>query len=296
MSDNKKYYYLKLKDGFFSSDEMKILSSQKNGAEYQLLYMKLTLLSVKSEGRLEFRHGVPYDAEMLSSVLDVGIDTVKAGIELFAKLRLVEMLETGVIFMSDIQNMIGHGSSEAERKAAYRLRIEGERDNVPRLSQKRPPEIEIESERERETESECMSSAKADGAQVTEKKADVLATWNNGIRQPVPKVMDISPERWKRYKARVSEGMDLATIVKLIDGSDFLSGRTDRGTWTATFDWIVKSPTNWRKVMEGHYTNRKQGSARATAKSGSNTDAHIKRLEEQAAKRAETPLEVPEGF
>jgi predicted phage replisome organizer len=126
MSDNKKYYYLKLKDSFFSSEEMKILAAQKNGSEYQLLYTKLMLLSVKSEGRLEFRHGVPYDAEMLSSILDVDIDTIKAGIELFAKLHLVEMLETGVIFMSDIQNMIGKSSTEAERKLEYRKRIEKE--------------------------------------------------------------------------------------------------------------------------------------------------------------------------
>lgn len=152
MSDNKKYYYLKLKDGFISSEEMRIIASQKNGADYQLLYMKLTLLSVKSEGRLEFRHGVPYDAEMLSSVLDVNIDTVKTGIELFAKLRLVEMLDTGVIFMSDIQSMIGHGSSEAERKAAYRKRISSEKDIVPLLSHIRPPEREIELDKEKEVE------------------------------------------------------------------------------------------------------------------------------------------------
>ena len=34
MSDNKKYYYLKLKDNFFDSDEIKILEQMKNGYKY----------------------------------------------------------------------------------------------------------------------------------------------------------------------------------------------------------------------------------------------------------------------
>ena len=35
MSDNKKYYYLKLKEDFFDSEEMKVLESMPNGVEYQ---------------------------------------------------------------------------------------------------------------------------------------------------------------------------------------------------------------------------------------------------------------------
>ena len=46
MSDNKKYYYLKLKDNYFDTEEMKILESQRNGVEYQNLYLKLCLLSL----------------------------------------------------------------------------------------------------------------------------------------------------------------------------------------------------------------------------------------------------------
>ena len=41
MSDNKKYYYMKLKDTFFDSEEMKLLESQKNGIVYQNFYMKI---------------------------------------------------------------------------------------------------------------------------------------------------------------------------------------------------------------------------------------------------------------
>ena len=47
MSDNKKYYYLKLKEDFFDSPEIKVLESMPNGYKYSnLLYnLILTLLS-----------------------------------------------------------------------------------------------------------------------------------------------------------------------------------------------------------------------------------------------------------
>ena len=55
MSDNKKYYYLKLKEDFFDSEEMKVLESMKNGIEYQNVYLKMCLLSLKSDGALLFK-------------------------------------------------------------------------------------------------------------------------------------------------------------------------------------------------------------------------------------------------
>ena len=127
MSDNRKYYYLKVKDTFFDSEEMKILESQKNGIEYQNLYLKLCLLSVKNEGKLSFKDSIPYDSNMLSTILRVNIDTIKTGIELFSKLGIIEILDTGVIFITDIQYMIGQSSTEADRQRAYRKRIQDEK-------------------------------------------------------------------------------------------------------------------------------------------------------------------------
>lgn len=41
MADNKKYYYLKLKDNFFDLDEIIALERYKNGAFYSLFYLKM---------------------------------------------------------------------------------------------------------------------------------------------------------------------------------------------------------------------------------------------------------------
>lgn len=151
MSDAKKYYYLKVKDTFFDTEEMKILESQKNGIEYQNLYLKMCLLSLKAGGKLVFKDSIPYDCQMLSTVLRVNIDTVKTGIELFEKLKLVKITETESIFMSDIQTLIGSSSSEGDRVKQYRARIKKENKcstKSVRTYANRTPEIELKIEKE----------------------------------------------------------------------------------------------------------------------------------------------------
>lgn len=165
MSDNKKYYYLRLKDNFFDSDELKILESMKDGYLYSNILLKLYLRSLKNDGKLVVNDRIPYNAEMLASVTGHQIGTVKQALSIFKDLGLIDVLENGAIYMLDIQNFIGKGSSEADRKREYRQRIETDRTNVQtnlrEISEKSPPEIEIELEKEIkiEIEKEIDSSA-----------------------------------------------------------------------------------------------------------------------------------------
>ena len=165
MSDNKKYYYLRLKDNFFDSDELKILESMKDGYLYSNILLKLYLRSLKNDGKLVVNDRIPYNAEMLASVTGHQIGTVKQALSIFKDLGLIDVLENGAIYMLDIQNFIGKGSSEADRKREYRQRIETDRTNVQtnlrQISEKSPPEIEIELEKEIKIEKEIDSSAKS---------------------------------------------------------------------------------------------------------------------------------------
>lgn len=164
MSDNKKYYYLRLKDNFFDSDELKILESMKDGYLYSNILLKLYLRSLKNDGKLVVNDRIPYNAEMLASVTGHQIGTVKQALSIFKDLGLIDVLENGAIYMLDIQNFIGKGSSEADRKREYRRRIETDRANVQtnlrQISEKSPPEIEIKLEKDIEIEKEIHSSAK----------------------------------------------------------------------------------------------------------------------------------------
>ena len=165
MSDNKKYYYLRLKDNFFDSDELKILESMKDGYLYSNILLKLYLRSLKNDGKLVVNERIPYSADMLASVTGHQVGTIKQALSVFKDLGLIDVLDNGAIYMLDIQNFIGKGSSEADRKREYRQRIETDRTNVQtnlrQISEKSPPEIEIELEKDIEIEKKIHSSAKS---------------------------------------------------------------------------------------------------------------------------------------
>ena len=167
MSDNKKYYYLRLKDNFFDSDELKILESMKDGYLYSNILLKLYLRSLKNDGKLVVNERIPYNAEMLASVTGHQVGTIKQALSMFKELGLIEVLENGAIYMLDIQNFIGKGSTEADRQRLYDRRISEERKqnkltqsrNLEETCKKSTPEIEIELEKDIEIEKEIDSSA-----------------------------------------------------------------------------------------------------------------------------------------
>lgn len=147
MSDNKKYYYLKLKENFFDSEEMILLQNMQDGYLYSDILMKLYLRSLKNEGKLMVRDLIPYTPSALAQVVRHQIGTVEKALKIFQELGLVEILDNGAIYMLDIQNFIGESSTEADRKRKYRSQIQQEIKTIGQMSDKcldkSTPEIEI---------------------------------------------------------------------------------------------------------------------------------------------------------
>ena len=144
MADNKKYYYLKLKENFFESDELIVLQSMTDGYLYSDILMKLYLKSLRGDGRLMLKEHIPYNPEMLAAVVRHPVALVEKAMMLFKQLQLVEVLDNGAIFMLDIQNFVGQSSTEGDRKRKYRKEIEAEKQLLGQMSgqtsDKRPPE------------------------------------------------------------------------------------------------------------------------------------------------------------
>lgn len=168
MADNKKYYYLKLKENFYESDEMIILQNMPDGYLYTDILMKLYLRSLKDGGKLMFKGLIPYTPSVLAQVLRHQVGTVEKALETFRQLGLIEVLDNGAIYMLDIQNFIGQGSSEGDRKKLYRERIKEEKVMLlqgGQMSDNRPPEIELEKEIEIKIDKEAEVEAEKEKGQ-----------------------------------------------------------------------------------------------------------------------------------
>ena len=121
MSDNRKYYYLKLKENYFDDDSIVLLESMQDGVLYSNILLKLYLKSLKHGGRLQLDEDIPYTAQMIATITRQQIGTVERALQIFLKLGLVEVLDSGTFYMSNIELLIGQSSTEAERKRAARL-------------------------------------------------------------------------------------------------------------------------------------------------------------------------------
>lgn len=159
MSDNKKYYYIKLKENFFETEEMIVLESMQDGYRYSNILLKMYLKSLKHDGKVMLNERIPYNSNMLASVTRHSVGDIEKAVKIFKQLGLIETFDNGTIFISDIQNFIGRSSTEAERKKAYRERIKQESLMINgqmsgQTSDISTPELELDLELELEKELE----------------------------------------------------------------------------------------------------------------------------------------------
>ena len=156
MSDNKKYYYLRVKENFYDSDEMIILESMPDGFLYSNILIKLYLRSLKNNGKLMFNDRIPFNSEMLSKITRHPVAVVEKAVSIFKEMNLIDVLDNGAIFMLDIESFIGKSNTEADRKRDYRRRIEKEKQKIllghlsGQMSDEHPPELEIDIEKDLE--------------------------------------------------------------------------------------------------------------------------------------------------
>ena len=160
MSNNKKYYYLKLKENFFNSDEIILIESMQDGMLFSNILLKLYLLSLKFNGYLRLNENMNYSAQMIATLTRHEVGTVERALKVFYEFGLILSTADGSIYMADIEGMVGESSTEADRKRLARANakvIKGQTadkclPNVQALSEKCPLEIEIEKETDIKTE------------------------------------------------------------------------------------------------------------------------------------------------
>lgn len=213
MSDNKRYYYLKLKENFFDSDEMVLLESMPDGYIYSNILLKLYLRSLKHEGKLMFNDRIPFNSTMLATITRHSVGVVEKAVQIFRDLQLIDVLDNGAIYMSDIQSFIGKSSTEADRKREYRKKIEEAKRNLitgGQVSDKCPdrttPELEIEIEKDIDIDKEEKKGKYSDEHLRLAKKLQ------SNLTEDFPKEMNkVDIEKWADT-IRLMEERDKASI------------------------------------------------------------------------------------
>ena len=114
---SKRYYWLKLKDDFFSSKRIKKLRNMAGGDTYTIIYLKMQLLAMKTDGVLTWTGLEENFAEELALDLDEKPDDVEVTLIYLLKTGLAETQDNRSFFFPYAIENTGSEDASAQRVA-----------------------------------------------------------------------------------------------------------------------------------------------------------------------------------
>lgn len=123
MGENRKYFWLKLYNDFFTSKRIKKLRSLAGGDTYTIIYLKMQLKALKDDGYLYF-DGVMEDfAEELALDIDESPDDVRITVQYLIRVGLMESSEDGKeYFLTYVPKCLGSETASTQRSRLSRAR------------------------------------------------------------------------------------------------------------------------------------------------------------------------------
>ncbi|MCG1009248.1 phage replisome organizer N-terminal domain-containing protein [Salinicoccus sp. ID82-1] len=165
-AQNKRYFWLKLKDDFFSQKEIKMLRKIAGGDTYTIIYLKMLLLSLKNDGKIYF-DGIASDfVEEIALDIDEEVENTQITFNYLKQKGLIEFSDDE-IEMSNIASMIGSETDKAAMMRRKRARDKEQKKladsntvtpQLPDRYTEKETELELEkdidTEKDKETDTE----------------------------------------------------------------------------------------------------------------------------------------------
>lgn len=218
-TENKRFYWIKLRENFFQQETIDWLMEQENGSAYIVLYLKMCLLTANTSGELIRTIGnmtIPYEPKKISQKTGFDIDTVNVALSLFKHLGLIEETQEGIPVMPEVKNMVGSESESAARVRKYRKKKKALQSNADVTNKALQSNVEIRDksieyrDKSKENREEKVESRKKETGASDDGLKDVITAYRKNI-YPMPGEMDL-----EKLKALVDDfGSD--TVIKAID-------------------------------------------------------------------------------
>lgn len=124
MATGKRYYWMKLKESFMTSDTIDYFMGLPDGANYVVLYQMLCLKTINTEGRFERQIGavlIPYDVEKIRRDTKwFSADTIRVALNLYMQFGLIYKDENGVLVIANHKDLVGSETDYAEKNRRMR--------------------------------------------------------------------------------------------------------------------------------------------------------------------------------
>lgn len=245
----KRYYWLQMKQDFLSDKRIKKLRKIAGGDTYTVIYLKLMLSTLETEGIIEFEGIEKSLADEVALVLDEDADNVGVTLNFLINCGLLVDIGNNQYFLPSVAENLGSEGASAKRVREYRKRQKALQCNtdvteVKQISngEKRREEKSIEEYRREERENRINYQ-------------EIIDLYNDTCVS-FPHLKTLSDARKKAIRARLKTFTvdDFKLMFKKAEASSFLKGKNNRD-WSATFDWMIKD-ANMSKILDGNYDDK----------------------------------------
>lgn len=215
----KTYYWLKLKSDFFTSRvEIKKLWKQAGGDKYIIIYLRLLLLSLPTDGYIYYE-GIEKDlAAELALLLDLYPDDAGFVVAYLLKTGLMLKISDSEYFLPQSIEMLGKECDSAERVRKYREKksealqcnnnvtqkaekIPKKRNNVTERREEKEIEIEIELEEREKEKTPAPAYGEYKNVILTEEEYEKLKTeFPDSYEAKINRLSEYMRQTGKTYK------------------------------------------------------------------------------------------------
>jgi len=143
----KRYYWLKFKDDFFDSKRIKKLRKMAGGDTYVIIYLKMQLKALRTDGVLEYTGVEPDFVDELALDLDEAPDDVRMTLAYLMTYGLCECSDNIHYFLPYVVENTGSETASTQRVRDYRERQRALQCNADETQVKRICNVEKEKEK-----------------------------------------------------------------------------------------------------------------------------------------------------
>ncbi len=147
MSENKRYYWLKLKKDFFEGKMIKILNTFEHGDKMILTFLKMELHSLENDGYIYYENMLPTFEQELAIAINENMQIVKLTLETLLRFGAIRKEDENKYYITALEDCIGSETSSARK---MRKKRELEQSQCDQNESHFLPEIEKETEIEKE--------------------------------------------------------------------------------------------------------------------------------------------------
>jgi predicted phage replisome organizer len=222
--ENKRYYWLQLKEDFFTSKEMKLLRRLPGGNEHTIIYLKIMLASLQDSGKIYFENLGHDLAEEISLLIDEDVQALRMTLLFLTNKQLLTTQDKFEFQLEQVPELIGSETASTRRSRKFREFQKALQCNTN--ATERNGEIEIEKEIDINIELD-----------VDDKKTTTDTSIQNYYQQRIGPLDGFQFQQLSEYVTL--DGMEVDVVIRAITEA------ADNGK--RNFKYILAILLNWKQ-------------------------------------------------